>query len=356
MVRGLVSTSGTSDAVTKPLWAPWRLEYIQSVDDQPGCVFCLAQEGEDEETLVVHRGELAFALLNRFPYSSGHFMVAPYRHVGVYGELTDDEVLEIHRLAAQGIEALGELYKPDGHNLGWNLGRVAGAGRGRPRAPARRPSLGGRHELHAGARRREGDARAPGGDASPPRRRLAELVTAADSRDSVARGNRLSRLQRTPSRRSARSRSARPVRDSRLPRSLGRPNATHVARGLGLHDHRRGRRAHRLVVEGAARLPSETITVDIHCVTKWSKLDTQWEGVSLDTLLADVETSAEYAVAFCDGGYTTNLPLGISRAARRGSRSTTTVSHSTRSTAARRGCSCRTSTSGRARSGCAAYV
>jgi DMSO/TMAO reductase YedYZ molybdopterin-dependent catalytic subunit len=56
-------------------------------------------------------------------------------------------------------------------------------------------------------------------------------------------------------------------------------------------------------------LPSETITVDIHCVTKWSKLDTQWEGVSLDTLLADVETSAEYAVAFCDGGYTTNLPL-----------------------------------------------
>ena len=55
-------------------------------------------------------------------------MVAPYRHVGVYGELTDDEVLEIHRLAAQGIDALGELYAPDGHNLGWNLGRVAGAG------------------------------------------------------------------------------------------------------------------------------------------------------------------------------------------------------------------------------------
>jgi DMSO/TMAO reductase YedYZ molybdopterin-dependent catalytic subunit len=56
-------------------------------------------------------------------------------------------------------------------------------------------------------------------------------------------------------------------------------------------------------------LPSETITKDIHCVTKWSKLDTVWEGVAIDTLLADVETSAEYAVAFCDGGYTTNLPL-----------------------------------------------
>ena len=56
-------------------------------------------------------------------------------------------------------------------------------------------------------------------------------------------------------------------------------------------------------------LPRETITVDVHCVTKWSKLDTVWTGVSVDTLLADVETSAEYALAFCDGGYTTNLPL-----------------------------------------------
>jgi DMSO/TMAO reductase YedYZ molybdopterin-dependent catalytic subunit len=56
-------------------------------------------------------------------------------------------------------------------------------------------------------------------------------------------------------------------------------------------------------------LPSETFTVDIHCVTKWSKLDTQWEGVSIDTLLEGVETAAEHAVAFCDGGYTTNVPL-----------------------------------------------
>ena len=56
-------------------------------------------------------------------------------------------------------------------------------------------------------------------------------------------------------------------------------------------------------------LPSEPVTVDIHCVTKWSKLDSEWEGVSLDTLLDGVDTSAEYVVAFCDGGYTTNLPL-----------------------------------------------
>ena len=56
-------------------------------------------------------------------------------------------------------------------------------------------------------------------------------------------------------------------------------------------------------------LPSEPITVDIHCVTKWSKLDSEWEGVPIDTLLDGVDTTAEYVVAFCDGGYTTNLPL-----------------------------------------------
>jgi len=114
--------------VTKPLWAPWRLDYIQSVDEQRGCLFCLAQEGDDAETLVVRRGEKAFVLLNRFPYSSGHFMVAPYRHVGEYGGLDDDEVLEIHRLAEQGQLSLGDVYGPQGYNLGWNLGRVAGAG------------------------------------------------------------------------------------------------------------------------------------------------------------------------------------------------------------------------------------
>ena len=65
--------------MTKPLWAPWRLEYIQAADEQEGCVFCLAAEGDDEEKLVVHRGRRAFVLLNKFPYSSGHLMVAPFR-------------------------------------------------------------------------------------------------------------------------------------------------------------------------------------------------------------------------------------------------------------------------------------
>jgi ATP adenylyltransferase len=110
------------------LWAPWRLEYVGSADSATGCVFCAALAGDDEERLVVHRGERAFALLNRFPYTSGHFMVAPNRHTGDLAALETDEVVEIHRLATDGIAALGELYSPDGFNLGWNIGRAAGAG------------------------------------------------------------------------------------------------------------------------------------------------------------------------------------------------------------------------------------
>jgi ATP adenylyltransferase len=112
----------------KQLWAPWRLEYIKSADEENGCVFCAAVEGDDAEKLVVRRGETTIVLLNKFPYSSGHFMAAPIRHIDEYGELADDEVLELHRLASAGMEALGRLYGPHGYNIGWNLGRVAGAG------------------------------------------------------------------------------------------------------------------------------------------------------------------------------------------------------------------------------------
>ena len=114
--------------MTKPLWAPWRLEYIERADEQEGCVFCLAAAGDDEERLVVHRGVGAFVLLNKFPYSSGHLMIAPFRHVGELGELDDAEALEIHRLAERGLGALATTYSPQGYNLGWNLGRIAGAG------------------------------------------------------------------------------------------------------------------------------------------------------------------------------------------------------------------------------------
>lgn len=112
----------------KPLWAPWRLEYVTQADELPGCPLCAEAAGEVDESLVVHRGETAFALLNKFPYSSGHLLIAPFAHTGELGELGDATALEIHRLGLQGIEALRTTYAPAGFNLGWNLGRVAGAG------------------------------------------------------------------------------------------------------------------------------------------------------------------------------------------------------------------------------------
>ena len=110
------------------IWAPWRLEYIQSADEQPGCVFCRACELDDEEGLIVHRGEAAFVLLNKYPYAGGHLMVAPYRHCGELDALGDAEALEVHRLVTRAIEVLRAVMSPQGFNLGWNLGRIAGAG------------------------------------------------------------------------------------------------------------------------------------------------------------------------------------------------------------------------------------
>ena len=116
--------------MSKPLWAPWRLEYVQQADETPGCVFCFEAAGElsAEESLLVRRDEAALVILNKFPYSSGHVMVAPLRHVGSLADLTDDEAIEIHRLSVASVAALEAVYGPDGFNLGWNLGRAAGAG------------------------------------------------------------------------------------------------------------------------------------------------------------------------------------------------------------------------------------
>jgi ATP adenylyltransferase len=112
-----------NDRVPKPLWAPWRLEYIQHADEETGCIFC-----EPDESLLVHRGERAIVLLNKFPYSSGHLLVAPTRHTADFGSLDAAESAEIHRLAASGMGALAQAYDAQGYNVGWNLGRIAGAG------------------------------------------------------------------------------------------------------------------------------------------------------------------------------------------------------------------------------------
>jgi len=113
--------------VTRPIWAPWRLEYIAEAGSQDGCVFCA--EAADElgsDSLVVARGEHAFVLLNKFPYASGHVMVATLRHVGELGDLSPAEAAEIHVLTTQAIEALRRVCSPDAFNVGWNLGQVAG--------------------------------------------------------------------------------------------------------------------------------------------------------------------------------------------------------------------------------------
>ncbi len=116
--------------MAKPLWAPWRLEYIKQADELEGCVFCDEGAGAlgAAESLLVHRGAAAIAILNKYPYSSGHLMIAPVRHAGSLAELTDDEALEIHRLSVAAVDALGRVYDAGGFNLGWNLGHVAGAG------------------------------------------------------------------------------------------------------------------------------------------------------------------------------------------------------------------------------------
>lgn len=110
------------------LWAPWRLEYVQGDHPAAGCVFCLGEESDDEGRLVLHRGAHCFVIMNRFPYSNGHLMVAPRRHIADPGLLDDAEVAELHRLTVACRDVLREVCRAQGFNLGMNLGAVAGAG------------------------------------------------------------------------------------------------------------------------------------------------------------------------------------------------------------------------------------
>lgn len=111
------------------LWAPWRGSYVSSAGRTPGCVLCDARDGASgAEPLTVHRGDLCFVLMNLYPYNGGHVMVAPLRHVGTLGAASAEELSEIMSLARRLESALQEIYRPDGLNVGMNLGRSAGAG------------------------------------------------------------------------------------------------------------------------------------------------------------------------------------------------------------------------------------
>ncbi len=115
------------------LWTPHRMVYLggesRPADDTPAtCPFCRAPTVDDEAGLVVHRGTSAYVVLNLYPYSPGHVMVCPYRHVSAYIDLTDDETNEVAALTQQAIRVLSAVSAPHGFNLGMNQGEVAGAG------------------------------------------------------------------------------------------------------------------------------------------------------------------------------------------------------------------------------------
>ncbi len=113
------------------IWAPWRLEYVKdaSKDSELECIFCSKPaENDDEANLIVHRGERCFVILNLFPYTNGHLMVAPYDHLSSLADLDLETSAEMMGLTQRAIRVLEDKYAPHGYNVGVNQGRVAGAG------------------------------------------------------------------------------------------------------------------------------------------------------------------------------------------------------------------------------------
>ena len=112
------------------LWAPWRLKFILSTTEKKNeCVFCeLPKQANDQQSLILKRGEHCFVILNKFPYNPGHLMVIPYCHTSRLDVLGDDALLEIHREIKNSIGALEASMKPSGFNVGMNLGEAGGAG------------------------------------------------------------------------------------------------------------------------------------------------------------------------------------------------------------------------------------
>ena len=112
------------------IWAPWRLAYVKDADKETEeCIFCAKPAADDDDAnLIVHRGESTFVILNLFPYTNGHLMIAPYRHSARLQDLTAAETAEMMALAQRAMDHLEQVYEPHGYNVGFNQGRVAGAG------------------------------------------------------------------------------------------------------------------------------------------------------------------------------------------------------------------------------------
>jgi ATP adenylyltransferase len=110
------------------LYASWRHAYVTRSSEADACVFCVAQESAEAGALIVHDGRAAYVILNLFPYNAGHLMVVPRRHVARLADITQDELVEMAELTRAAEQALTEVYRPQGINVGMNLGRPAGAG------------------------------------------------------------------------------------------------------------------------------------------------------------------------------------------------------------------------------------
>lgn len=111
------------------IWSPWRMEYILSSKDETSCIFCVAlSQSDDEQNLIIFRGQHAFVILNRYPYTSGHVMIVPYDHQPSLEEINAKTRAELMELAVQATAVLGKLYQAQGFNLGVNIGEAAGAG------------------------------------------------------------------------------------------------------------------------------------------------------------------------------------------------------------------------------------
>jgi ATP adenylyltransferase len=111
------------------LWSPWRYTYVKSAGPEVACIFCAkAAEQKDEENFILFRGEYNFVLLNIFPYTSGHLMIAPYSHVATLEQAEPAATAELMMLTRNAEIAIRRAYQPSGLNIGMNIGSAAGAG------------------------------------------------------------------------------------------------------------------------------------------------------------------------------------------------------------------------------------
>ncbi len=110
------------------VWAPWRTEYITTSSKSDNKCFLCVEKSNDKQALVVGRNNTAFIIMNRFPYTNGHVMVVPVRHIGSIDQLTDEETLDMMRLVKIMIAIFKKEFNVDGLNIGINVGRAAGAG------------------------------------------------------------------------------------------------------------------------------------------------------------------------------------------------------------------------------------